>query len=118
MLAPERPSRRFRRLTGWCYLAVLLLILMFSGALSAEERSRKVIAKTAPTYPELAKRMHLTGKVRLEIVITASGAVNAARLVGGNPVFETSAVEAVKQWRFERAQRETKAIIVMEFADQ
>jgi TonB family protein len=118
MLTPERRSRRFLRLTGWCHLAVLLLILMFSGILSAEDSSRKVIAKTAPTYPELAKRMHLTGKVRLEIVITASGAVNAARLVGGNPVFEQSAVEAVKQWRFERAQKETKAIIVLEFADQ
>jgi TonB family protein len=118
MLAPERCNRRFLRLGGWCYLAGLLLILMFSGALLAEEISRKAIAKTAPSYPELARRMHLTGKVRLEILITAGGAVNAARLVGGNPVFEKSAIEAAKQWRFEPAQKETKAIIVLEFAGQ
>jgi TonB family protein len=116
--APERRNRRFPRLAGWCHLAVLLLILMVSGALLAEEISRKVIAKTAPSYPELARRMHVAGKVRLEVVVTAGGAVNAAKLVGGNPVFEKSAVEAVKQWRFEPAQKETKAIIVLEFADQ
>jgi TonB family protein len=118
MLDPARRNRRFLRLGGWCHLVGLLLMLMFSGALLAEEISRKAIAKTAPTYPELARRMHLTGKVRLEILITAGGAVNAARLVGGNPVFEKSAIEAAKQWRFESAQKETKAIIVLEFADQ
>ena len=117
MLVAERRNRGF---VGWArsfYLTVLLLTLVFIGVLSAQEPSRKVIAKTAPTYPELAKRMHLTGKVKLEIVIAAGGTVTAARLVGGNPVFEKSAVDAVKQWRFEPDQQQTKAAIVLEFAN-
>jgi outer membrane biosynthesis protein TonB len=32
-------------------------------------------------------------------------------------VFEKSAIEAVKQWRFEAAERETKAVILLEFAE-
>jgi len=102
------------------YVAGLLLAL-FSVSFhpsAAQEASRKVIAKTAPTYPELAKRLHLAGKVKLEVAITAGGSVKAARLVGGNPVFENNAIEAVKQWRFEAASTETKAIVVLEFAGQ
>jgi len=106
----------FRSLSQFFGVSVLLLSLL--GTASAQESSRKVIAKTAPSYPELAKRMHVTGKVKLETVIAAGGAVTAARLVGGNPVFEKSAVEAVKQWRFEPAQKETKTVVVLEFADQ
>ena len=103
------------------YLASLLFALfgLCSFEVSAaQEVTRKVIAKTAPTYPELAKRMHVTGKVRLEIVITTSGAVKSARMVGGNPVFEKNALDAVKQWKFESAQTETKTVLVLEFADQ
>jgi TonB family protein len=118
MLAPEKRNQASPRLLRSFHFAVLLFTLLFTGALSAEELSRKVIAKTAPSYPDLAKRMHVTGKVRLEVVIATDGAVNTARLVGGNPVFERSAVDAVRQWRFEPAQKETKTVIVLEFADQ
>jgi TonB family protein len=110
-------NRFFRRPP---YVAGLLLA-MFSVSFqpsAAQEASRKVIAKTAPSYPELAKRMHLAGKVRLEVIITTGGSVKAAHLVGGNPVFENNAIEAVKQWRFEAAPSETKAVVVLEFADQ
>src|ERR1017187_833595 len=98
-------------------LSLALFAVSFQPS-AAQEASRKVITKTAPTYPELAKRVHLAGKVKLEVVITAGGSVKAARLVGGNPVFENNAIEAVKQWRFEAAPTETKAVIVLEFADQ
>ncbi len=118
-LVSNRVNRLFSRRPF--YLARLLLALFvfcFLETGAAQEASRKVIAKTVPNYPELAKRMHVTGKVRLEVVIAASGAVKTASLVGGSPVFEKSAIEAVKQWRFEPAQKDTKAIIVLEFADQ
>jgi TonB family protein len=59
----------------------------------------------------------VTGKVKVEVVITAGGSVKAALLTGGNPVFEKSAADAVKQGRFEPAQTETKAAIVLEFEE-
>jgi TonB family protein len=95
----------------------LLAVLMFAGFSLAEEPTRKVTAKTAPSYPEMAKKMHLTGKVKVEVVITASGSVKSAKLVGGSPVFETSALEAAKQWRFEAADKETTTVVLLEFTD-
>jgi TonB family protein len=112
-----------KRVSPWrwvCGTALLLAGLgtCFVQASLAEEASRKVIARVAPAYPELARRMHVTGKVKVEVTITPAGTVKAAHLVGGSPVFETSAVDAVKQWKFESAQGETKEVILLEFVGQ
>ncbi|MGA3093184.1 MAG: energy transducer TonB [Terriglobales bacterium] len=110
-----RGDLRFR--SGAAFGA-LLLILVLSGPSLGQELNRKVIARAAPGFPELAKRMHLTGRVKLELVITPAGSVKSASLVGGNPVFEQSALETVKPWRFEAREKETKASILLEFAEQ
>lgn len=96
----------------------LLLSLVLVATSFAQEPSRKVIARTAPNYPELAKKMHLSGKVKVEVVVNPAGAVTSAKMTGGNPVFETSAIEAIKQWKFESAQTTSKTVVVMEFARQ
>lgn len=97
---------------------VLLLSLILSGVSLGQDLNRKVIARTAPSYPDLARRMHLSGKVKVEVVITPAGLVKSAKLAGGTPVFERSALDAVKQWRFEAADKETKESILLEFAEQ
>ena len=121
MLTNESKSR-LRWGPGWpSFFAasrLLLLGLVLGGVVLGQELNRKVTARTAPSYPELAKRMHLSGKVRLEVVIGPEGSVKSAKLVGGSPVFEKSAIEAVKQWRFEAADKQTKAVILLEFAEQ
>jgi TonB family protein len=120
MLAREKHDR-MRWGHGWPFRCaafwLLLLSLVLGGVVLGQDLNRKVIARTAPSYPELAKRMHLKGKVKLEVVIAPEGSVKSAKLVGGSPVFEKSAIEAVKQWRFEPAAKETKAVILLEFAE-
>ena len=120
MQARERIGRLpfcLRWMSRTAALGLLLLSFVLAGTLWGQDVSRKVVARTAPSYPELAKRMHQVGKVKVEVVITRGGTVTSAKLVGGNPVFEKSAVEAVKQWRFEAADKETKAVILLEFAE-
>lgn len=110
-----------RKLPIWIYAGSLLLLMagfIVVGVSPAQESARRVVARTAPTYPELAKKMHLSGKVRIELEVNPAGSVTAAKMVGGNPVFETSAVQAVKQWKFETAQGATKGVITVEFAEQ
>jgi len=120
MLTNESDGR-MRWDPGWPSLfaafRLLLLGLVLGGVVLGQEPNRKAIARTAPSYPELARRMHLSGKVKLEVVIAPGGSVKSAKLVGGSPVFEKSAIEAVKQWRFEAAEKETKAVILLEFAE-
>lgn len=105
----------------WMYASSLLLLLAAFTVVAvspAQETSRRVVARSAPTYPELAKKMHLSGKVKIEVEVSPAGSVTSAKMVGGNPVFETSAVQAVKQWKFETAASATKGVITVEFTEQ
>ena len=112
--------RRFHKLLSGklaSITSILLVAFLLVGVSPSQEFSRKVIARTAPTYPELAKKMHLSGKVKLEVMVNPAGAVTSAKLMGGNPVFEAAAIEAVKQWKFEAAQSGSKGVVVLEFAE-
>ncbi len=93
--------------------------LVFSTAVLAQDGSdsakRKVKTKVAPTYPALAKRMNVEGKVKVEVTITADGRVTDTRIVGGSPVLANAAIDAVKQWKFESAPKNSVEIIEFEF---
>jgi len=77
---------------------------------------RKVVYKVAAVYPELAKRDHIRGVVRLEIVVGANGTVKSTKPLGGAPVLIPSAIDAVRKWRFEAASKETTEIVQVIFA--
>ncbi len=76
---------------------------------------RRVITKIAPDYPELAKRMHIQGAVKLEVGVKADGAVKSTRVIGGNPVLVQAAADAVSKWKFEVTQIETVEIVQLTF---
>src|SRR5277367_1227277 len=80
-----------------------------------EEITRKVKSKVAPVYPELAKRMNLTGVVKVMITVNSNGLVKNAKLVGGHPVLANAALEAVKKWRFESAAQESSGTVEFRF---
>lgn len=76
---------------------------------------RKAIEKISPVYPELAKRMHVAGVVKLEVVVRANGSVKSTKVVGGNPVLIQSATDAVRKWKFETAPDETVGVVELTF---
>jgi TonB family protein len=82
---------------------------------SSEEGKRKVKTKVAPTYPELAKRMNVTGRVKIEVIITADGRVKSTRALGGHPLLVQSCIEAVKEWKFAAAAEETTQVVEFDF---
>jgi TonB family protein len=79
---------------------------------------RKIAFRLAPSYPELARRMHMHGVVRLEAVVRANGSVKATRILGGNPVLADAAAEAVGKWKFATAQSETTEVVQLAFDSQ
>jgi protein TonB len=101
-----------------CSFALLLAVFLVVVASPAQESARKVVARAAPTYPDLDKKMHLSGKVKIQVEVNPAGTVISAKMIGGNPVFENAAIQAVKQWKFEAAQSATKGVITLEFAEQ
>jgi len=81
-----------------------------------EEITRKTKSKVAPVYPELARRMNITGVVRIQVTVAANGSVKDATLVGGHPVLANAALDAVKKWRYEAGPADTTGIVVFRFS--
>ena len=81
-----------------------------------QESKRKVRKRVEPAYPEIAKRMKLTGKVRIQIVVSPEGHVTSTKELGGSPVLLNAAEQAVKQWSFEPAPSETTEVVEFDFS--
>lgn len=80
------------------------------------EITRRVKSKVQPVYPDLARKMNLTGTVKVEVVVAPNGTVKDAKVVGGPPVLANPALDAVKKWRFEPAAGESTGIVNFKFA--
>lgn len=79
---------------------------------------RKVATRVTPVYPELAKKMHIHGSVRVEAIVRPNGTVKSTRVLGGNPVLVDAAQDAVGKWKFEPGPSETTEVIQLAFEAQ
>ncbi|HMD43412.1 MAG TPA: energy transducer TonB [Candidatus Acidoferrum sp.] len=95
--------------------AIFVLAGSLASAQQAEEGRRKAKTKVTPVYPDLARKMNITGKVKVEAVIAPDGHVKSVRAVGGSPVLVQPCLEAVKEWRFDAAPEETSQLIEFNF---
>ncbi len=106
--------RRFSKLIS--LLAVCAGLFSTIGAAQGRDpRDRKVINRVAPAYPALARRMHVTGVVKLEVLIRPNGSVKSIRAVGGSPVLIEAATVAVDKWKFEARPEETTEVVQLVF---
>jgi len=106
----------FRRMRN--ALAVASLLCGFGVALAAPataEDGRPVKTKVAPQYPELAKRMNVTGTVKLQVTVAPNGVVKNAKVIGGHPLLVDPAVAAVMKWKYEPAAEETVSTVEFRF---
>jgi TonB family protein len=89
-------------------------------SISAQEESivRKVIARVQPVYPPIALRAHVTGTVKLVLIVTPEGTVKTVRTLGGSPLLVTAAEEAVKQWKFEPSKKESSEAVAVNFQNR
>ncbi len=107
-----------KNIRQWVAVGLLLTSMAaVSGTMPAwaQESGRRPKVKVDPAYPELAKRMRISGVVKVEVTITAGGAVKGTRVVGGNPVLVEAALDALKKWRFENAPDETTQVMEFRF---
>lgn len=54
-----------------------------------------------PVYPASAIQAHVGGTVEVGLAVSPTGEVYSARILMGHPLLATSALEAMRQWRFE-----------------
>jgi TonB family protein len=79
--------------------ALALMVTMAVPARASDERAVK--SRVAPAYPEIAKRMRISGVVRLSVTVDAEGKVTDVKPLSGNGMLSTAATDAVRRWRFE-----------------
>jgi len=76
---------------------------------------RRAKSKVQPAYPELARKMNITGTVKVAVVVAPNGTVKDAKVVGGHPVLANAALDAVRKWRFEPAAVESSGVVDFKF---
>jgi TonB family protein len=102
-------------------LAVLLVLLTtaagstFGQDSDPSSRAREIVRKVAPTYPDLARRLQISGVVKLRATVAPNGSVKLIEPVGGNPVLMKAAQEAVGSWKYAPAPDETRELIELRF---
>lgn len=103
-------------------LIVVLLVLLPVApiAVSAQDsetarQAREVVRKVAPIYPELARRLQISGIVKIRATVAPNGSVKLVEPVGGNPVLMKAAQEAIANWKYAPGPGETRELIELHF---
>lgn len=74
----------------------MLLLLPVCAA-----EGRAVKSRVPPVYPEIAKRMRISGSVKLDVTVDAAGNVTDVKTVSGSHMLSPAAEDAVRKWKFE-----------------
>ena len=105
-------SRLSRIFLSIVVLSALVLVPLGVHA----EGEREVIARVKPVYPEIAKRMKITGTVLLNVVVAKDGSVKSASTIMGENALAAAAKDAVMKWKFAPGDYETTEEIEIKFA--
>jgi TonB family protein len=114
------PRRPLFSLAAFSSALLILFGLLFAASSFAQTQpdaggKRRLVERTAPVYPPLARSMALEGVVRIEAVVSPDGNVKTLGVIGGHPVLAQSAESAVRQWRWERAPHESRESVELKF---
>lgn len=101
------------------FYSLFLIAILAAGSSRAFAAShRAIVSKVAPVYPELARRMHVSGVVVLELTVAPDGSVTNAKVESGHALLGGAAEQAVRRWRFEPATETTSMTVDVNFANQ
>lgn len=89
----------------------LPLALVLPGR--ADERAIK--SRVAPVYPEIAKRMRITGEVKVEATVDAEGKVTDVKPVSGGGTLVNAAEDAVRKWKFAPGDGVAVVVVTLNF---
>ncbi|HWG21867.1 MAG TPA: energy transducer TonB [Terracidiphilus sp.] len=88
------------RVRAGCGKAVVLAALLGLALPCFAADMRAVKLRVPPVYPELARRMKITGEVKLLATVDAQGNVTDVKATTGNRALAVAAEESVRKWKF------------------
>lgn len=86
------------------------------------DQAPRPLRTRAPEYPSVARAAEMEGKVLVEVTIDERGWVIDARVLSSEAeIFESAALEAIRQWRFRPAEQSghpvrARIIVPLEFS--
>ncbi len=92
---------------------VLAMTLILPALSLPAQETRKAISNPVPVYPEVAKRLHLVGVVKMIVVVAPDGRIKETRVIGGHPLLVSSVEETLKNWKY--APASTESTVQLEF---
>jgi len=104
-----------RRASAGLCLALGLALSFSQGYAQANGSGRPVVHRETPAYSYTARRFHLKGTVKLEVLVASDGSVKSTDVVGGNPLLAEEARKAVAKWKWQPSPRNTKEMVEIRF---
>jgi len=92
----------------------LSFVFLTAGAVPQETQPR-LLKKVVPAYPEILKKMNVSGTVRVEVTINPDGSVKDVENRGGNAIFVDSVAAAIRNWKYAPADRQHTAEVSVTF---
>ena len=101
------------RVAATCLFVVMALIL--SAANLPAQGNRKVLSNPEPPYPEVARRLLLSGVVKVQVTISTDGKIKETKILGGHPIFVNTVEQTLKEWKYAPAATETTTQLEFSF---
>jgi TonB family protein len=95
--------------------AIVLIVMSLCALQTSGQEARKILSNPQPAYPELARRMNLTGVVKVELTVGAGGEIKESKILGGHPILVDATLKALRSWRYERAKSDSKVQLEFKF---
>jgi len=108
-----------RNIITSCLLTGILGLCLTSASAAAPDpvnEHRAIISRVPPVYPELARRMGVSGSVMVHVTILPNGTVSDTHVESGHKLLAPAAEQAVHQWRFATAPDSTVMNIEVVFS--
>ena len=77
-------------------------------AVGGDVTPARMISSVPPVYPALAKTQHISGDVRVDALIDATGRVTTMKVISGPSLLHQAAMDALRQWKYQPASLDGK----------
>jgi len=110
MLKDEIP--KLTKIAAHTFLAMALTL---SAVKLPAQEGRNLISNPVPAYPQVARNFHITGVVKVQVVIAPDGHIKSTQVIGGHPLLVDAVKETLKDWKYAPASGESTAVLEFNF---
>lgn len=73
-------------------------------------KQARLVSSVPPQYPVLAKNQRVSGDVRIDALIDATGRVTTMKVISGPALLHQAAMDALRQWKYQPASLDGKPV--------